>query len=149
MYKGAYREDELVTNRSAVLLCGGSEKDKRLWAEEALASLGGAQLVSVKGPQELSLALALKDAVVLVEDVGALSFSAQAQIVQCLHRQEERPKLILGLKQAADQARAQGLLREDLHFRLSIAKVDLAQSRVLESARKRPAPKAAKPARKK
>ena len=151
MFKGAYREEELVSNRSAVLLCGGTEKDRRIWAEEAVARFpDGAQLVAVKEPSDLVVALALKDAVVLVEDVGQLPDTAQAQIVNCLARQEERPKLILGLKVSAAQALTQGLLRDDLHFRLSIAKVDVTQSRVVEGAKRRPPPKAApaKPSRK-
>ena len=137
MYKGAYSEEELVRNRSAVLLYGGSPNDRRAWAEEVAGHFPQAKLVPVSGPQQLSTALGLKDAVVLVEDIVALGDVGQAQIVHCLLRQEERPKLVLGLKLAADAARAQGLLRDDLHFRLQIAKVDLDAEGVRQAIQKR------------
>jgi hypothetical protein len=115
-------------------------------------------VVPVSRADELSAALGLKDAVVLVEDLVSLGDGGQAQIVQCLLRQEERPKLVLGLKLAADAARSQGLLREDLHFRLQIARVDLDAEPVRQAIQKRrPSERrgaekkkpAAKPARKK
>ena len=137
MFKGAYSEEELVQNRSAVLLYGGTPNERRAWAEEVATAFPAARLVPVSRADELSQALALRDAVVLVEDLVALGDAGQAQIIQCLLRQEERPKLVLGLKLAADTARAQGLLRDDLHFRLQIAKVDLDAESVRQAIQKR------------
>lgn len=133
-----YSEAELVSNRSAVLLFGGTASERRAWAEEAAGHFdaeGG--LLWVRSAGELLSALARQGGVVAVEDVSGLDDQAQAQIVNCLVRQEERPKLVLGLRMAADAARASGLLREDLHYRLSAARVDLSEEAVKAAVRAR------------
>lgn len=146
-----YSEAELISNRSAVLLFGGTATERRAWAEEAAGHFdaeGG--LLWVRSAGELLSALARRGGVVAVEDVSSLDHQAQAQIVNCLVRQEERPKLVLGLRMAADAARQHGLLREDLHYRLNVAQVDLSEEAVKSAVRaraeKRQAKAAGKPA---
>jgi hypothetical protein len=49
----------------------------------------------------------------------------QRQIIRSLQEQEERPKIIVGLSKLPDEAIQQGLLREDLSYRLRVARVNL------------------------
>ena len=121
-----YTEAELVQNRAAVLLFGGSEAQRRAWAERAASSF------SAHGPLEvasdsssLSAALRHENGVVFIPDVLALGSDAQGRIVRCLREQEERPKLVVGLGTSCAKARAGSLLREDLHFALRLGQVDL------------------------
>lgn len=133
-----YSESELISNRSAVLLCGGSATERRTWAEDAAGHFEGeGELVWVKLPAELLPALAKRGGVVGVEDVTIFDHAAQGQILNCLMRQEERPKLVLGVRMAADAARADGLLRDDLHYRLKVAQVDLTSEEVKAAMRAR------------
>jgi hypothetical protein len=121
-----YSEAELVSNRSPVLLYGGSPADRRAWAEEAWSHFEHeGELRWVSGVDALGAALAMRRGVVAIEDVTALDDAAQAQILNCLMRQEERPKLVLGIQTAASAAVGSGALREDLHYRLMLAQVDL------------------------
>lgn len=123
----AYREEELVKNRAAVLLFGGSETDRRAWAEEASAhfeSEGGVR--EVTEPAALLAALSLGRGVVFIPDATALGWEGQAQVLRCLQYQEERPKIVVGLGADPEAARSQGTLREDLHYRLHQALVNLA-----------------------
>lgn len=133
-----YSESELISNRSAVLLCGGSASERRAWAEDAAGHFEGeGELVWVKQLSELLPALSRRGGVVGVEDVAIFDHAAQGQILNCLMRQEERPKLVLGLKIPADAARANGQLRDDLHYRLSVAQVDLTSDEVKAAMRER------------
>jgi hypothetical protein len=121
-----YSEAELVSNRSPVLLYGGSPADRRAWTEEAWSHFEHeGELHWVSGVDALGAALAMRRGVVAIEDVTALDDAAQAQILNCLMRQEERPKLVLGIQTAAGAAVGSGALREDLHYRLMLAQVDL------------------------
>lgn len=140
-----YSESELISNRSAVLLFGGTAAERRAWAEEAARHFDTeGELVWVQAAAELLGALARRDGVVAVEDVSSLDHATQGQILHCLMRQEERPKLVLGLKVAADTALANGILRDDLHYRLSVARVDLSAEEVKASMRARTAKREAK-----
>jgi|GEM_PF-333391 len=140
-----YSEAELISNRSGVLLFGGTATERRAWTEEAARHFDQeGELVWVKTPRELLSALARHGGVVGVEDVSGLDHAAQGQILNCLLRQEERPKLVLGLRMAADAARAHGLLREDLHYRLDVARVDLSAEEIKAAIRARAAKRAAK-----
>lgn len=155
-YRG-YSEPDLVTNRSSLLLCGGSAADRRAWALEAQQSFAGeGELVEVTAPDQLGPALALTRGVVFVPDVVALGLEAQGQVLRCLQQQEERAKLVLGLQRRPADARDAGGLRDDLLYRLQNAQVDLGvedvqqkirarrQKRPAASAPKKPAAKAAR-----
>jgi hypothetical protein len=123
---GGYSEADLVSNRAALLLYGGTQDDRRAWAHEAsghFASEGS--LVEVRSVQQLQPALAQSKGVVFVPDALALGMDAQRQILRCLQEQEERPKIIIGLSKLPDEAIQQGLLREDLSYRLRVARVNL------------------------
>jgi hypothetical protein len=121
-----YREEELVTNRASLLLYGGTEEERRAWAQEAAHHFEheGA-LVEVRQASELAEALRRRHGVVLVTEVSRLALEAQGQILRCLQTQEERPKLVLGLAGSVEAALERGALREDLHYRLHQAQVDL------------------------
>ncbi|HVE81610.1 MAG TPA: Fis family transcriptional regulator [Myxococcales bacterium] len=155
-YRG-YSEPDLVTNRSSLLLHGGSAADRRAWALEAQQSFSAeGELVEVTAPVQLGPALALTRGVVFAPDVVALGLEAQGQIIRCLQQQEERPKLVLGLQRRPADARDAGGLRDDLLYRLQNAQVDLGvedvqqkirarrQKRPAASAPKKPAAKAAR-----
>jgi hypothetical protein len=121
-----YREEELVTNRASLLLSGGTEDERRAWAQEAaehFASEG--PLVEVRTAAELPAALKAPRGVVFIPDVSKLESSAQALLLRCLQLQEERPKVVVGLSGQPELARSRGTLREDLHYRLHQALVDM------------------------
>ncbi len=121
-----YREEELVSNRASLLLYGGMEEERRAWAQDAAHHFeheGG--LIEVRQAAELAEALKRPKGVVFVSDVSKLGREAQGHILRCLQMQEERPKLVLGLTGSADSALERGTLREDLHYRLHQAQVDL------------------------
>ncbi|NOK03717.1 MULTISPECIES: Fis family transcriptional regulator [unclassified Myxococcus] len=119
-----YREVELVCNRSSLLLHGGTEEERRCWAQEAARNFN-VELVEVRQAAELPQALRQPNGVVFIPDVAKLGRDAQFILLQCLRMQEERPKLVLGVSGSADAALARGTLREDLHYRLHKAQVDL------------------------
>lgn len=121
-----YREEELVSNRASLLLYGGTEEERRSWAQEAAHHFEheGA-LLEVRQLSELVEALRRPKGVVFVPDVAKLGLEAQAHIIRCLQMQEERPKLVLGLMGSAEAALERGTLRDDLHYWLSHAQVDL------------------------
>lgn len=133
-----YREEELVTNRASLLLYGGTEEERRSWAQEAAYAFEheGA-LTEVRQATELAEALKRPKGVVFISDVAKLGREAQGQILRCLQMQEERPKLVLGLTGSAESALERGLLREDLHYRLHQAQVDLAAPGLRETLKKR------------
>lgn len=133
-----YREEELVSNRASLLLYGGTEEERRSWAQEAAHYFEheGA-LVEVRQLSELVEALKRPKGVVFVSDVAKLGLEAQALIVRCLQMQEERPKLVLGLTGSAETALERGTLRDDLHYKLNQALVDLGVPGLREVLKKR------------
>jgi hypothetical protein len=133
-----YREEELVSNRASLLLYGGTEEERRSWAQEAAHHFEheGA-LIEVRQLSELVEALKRPRGVVFVVDVAKLGLEAQAHIVRCLQMQEERPKLVLGVSGSAEAALERGTLRDDLHYRLSHAQVDLGAPGLREVLKKR------------
>ncbi|MCI0571173.1 MAG: Fis family transcriptional regulator [Myxococcaceae bacterium] len=126
-----YEEPELVSNRVAVLLYGGLEEDRRTWAEEA-ASFYPAEgpLREVRTFPDLRHALERGHGVVYLPDVLKLPVEAQLHLVQVLVRQEERPKVVVGLVGSPEAARERGALMDDLHYRLHLAMVDLSSEAV-------------------
>ena len=124
MYRG-YPEEALVSNRSSLLISGGTEAERRAWAEEAAGTFSEEGALSVATTDaELALALHRTRGVVYVPDATALSDSAQSHAVHVLHEQEERPKLIFGLPRGSGGVE-EGKLRMDLHYALSMAQVNL------------------------
>jgi hypothetical protein len=133
-----YQEAELVSNRAAVLLFGGTEADRRAWAEEAARAFAGeGPLCEVSQAAALPAALAHLKGVVFVPDLLALGNEAQFQILQCLLHREERPKLVLGLGCALSEALARGQLRDDLSYRLSAGRLDLSVAGLRDAIRAR------------
>jgi len=123
---GGYSEEDLVSNRAALLLYGGNEADRRAWAHEAAGHFAGeGPLVEIRSPQELSSSLGKSRGVVFIPDALALGLEAQSQILRCLQEREERPKIIIALPRLPDEALQQGLLRDDLSYRLRLARVNL------------------------
>jgi hypothetical protein len=136
-YRG-YSEDELVCNRAALLLYGGTEDDRRAWALEVAGNFAGeGPLVEVHNLPELEAALQRSDGVVFVSAVLGVGLEGQAQILRCMHEREERPKLILGLSINPDQALSEGVLRDDLAYRLKPARVNLDDPVLLNAIRAR------------
>jgi hypothetical protein len=138
-----YTENELVQNRAAVLLFGAREEERRAWAEEA------ARNFEVEGPlrtatsvEALKTALQSPRGVVFVPDVIGLGREGQALLLNALH-QEERPKLVIALAGSADAAVQAGALRDDLHYRLQLGRLDLAPNELREAIRARRQKKAA------
>lgn len=133
-----YSESDLVANRASLLLHGGSERDRRSWAEEAQRAFEGeGPLRTVTASSELAAALAPSRGVVFVPDVLALSNEDQAKIIRCLQEREERPKIVLGLPLDPQAALLQGRLRGDLLYRLQQAQVNLASGELKEAIRER------------
>lgn len=131
-YRG-YSESELVTNRASLLLHGGSAADRRAWAEEAQRSFAEeGELREVTAPADLAAQLAVGRGVLYLPDATALGLEAQGQVIRCLQEREERPKIILGLPLAPDEAVTRGVLREDLRYRLQQAQVNLSGDEVRE-----------------
>ena len=126
MEYGGYSEEDLVSNRAALLLYGGNEADRRAWAHEAAGHFAGeGPLVEIRSPQELSGSLGKSRGVVFIPDALALGLEAQSQILRCLQEREERPKVVIALPRLPDEALQQGLLRDDLSYRLRLARVNL------------------------
>lgn len=147
MYRG-YPEEALVTNRSSLLLFGGTEAERRAWAEEAARNFEGEGPLRVATTAaELSQALALSRGVVYVPDATALGESAQVIAVHVLHEREERPKIVFGITRPPDLLVAEGRLRMDLHYSLSMAQVNLDEPGLRDAIRVRRAraPKRAAP----
>lgn len=133
-----YRENELVANRAALLLHGGSEAERRAWAEEAAENFPSeGALVEVPSPAALGAALSQARGVVFIPDVLSLGDAGQLQVLRCLMEKEERPKLVLALSMSPSEALQQGLLRDDLYFRLRQARVDLSDAALKEELRAR------------
>jgi len=133
-----YGEEELVSNRASLLLYGGTEEERRSWAQEAAYYFEHeGTLIEVRQVPELTEALKRPKGVVFVVDVTKLPWEAQGQILRCLQMQEERPKLVLGVMGSAETALERGSLREDLHYRLQQARVDLSTPGLREALKKR------------
>ena len=135
MTTAAFAPAELLTNRAAVLLHGGSEADRRHFADGA-AQARELSLQDASDPAALPAATAAANAVVYVADVTRLPPDAQRELARVLHQQEERPKLLLGLPRSVDGALAQGALRDDLWFALRRAVVDAGSSEAKEAVRR-------------
>lgn len=131
-----YREEELVCNRASLLIHGGTEEERRSWAQEAARNFD-VELVEVKQAAELAGALRQPNGVVYIPDVAKLGRDGQALILRCLQMQEERPKVVVGLSGTADAALSRGTLREDLHYRLHQAQVDLQKEGLRELLKRR------------
>ncbi len=146
-----FSEEALVANRSPVLIHGSTQDERRAWAAEAAEALGDLPLVEVTNAAGLSLALKRPGSVLFAPDLGALGSDGQAQLVQCLHGFEERPKLVLALGTSVENAEAKGLLRTDLSYRLRLSRVNLDADPVkarISTRRAKSAAKAAKAAAK-
>jgi hypothetical protein len=137
-----YSEAELITNRSSLILSGGGEADRRAWAEEAAAQFANEGMTEISSLAELVRALEHGKGVVFVPDAGALGYEAQGKIVHCLLNQEERPKIIVALSTSPADALAKGDLRDDLHYRLQMARVDLSKPGMKDLMRSRRAARA-------
>jgi transcriptional regulator of acetoin/glycerol metabolism len=133
-----YGEEELISNRASLLLFGGTEEERRSWAQEAAYHFEheGA-LVEVRQAAELAPALQRPKGVVFIPDVSKLGREAQGAILRCLQTQEERPKLVVAILGTAEAALERGVLRDDLHYRLHQAQVNLAQPGLRETLRER------------
>ena len=139
-----YREEELVTNRASLLLSGGTEDERRAWAQEAAEHFAAeGPLVEVRTAAELPAALKAPRGVVFIPDVSKLEHPAQALLLRCLQLQEERPKVVVGLAGQPELARSRGTLREDLHYRLHQALVDMNTEGLRDALKKRRAAAAA------
>jgi hypothetical protein len=133
-----YREDQLVSNRAAVVVWGAAEADRRGWAQEAAESLEpGAGLHEVTEPTALLKALGQARGVVYVPDAAQLPVEVQRELVRALKEKEERPKVVLGLAQSPDQVLARGQWRDDLHYALARGRVDLTDAAVKAARAKR------------
>jgi hypothetical protein len=129
-----YREDELVVNRASLLLAGGTEEERRIWAAVAARNFSHeGPLVEVRQEAQVAEALRRAGGVVFFPDVTRLGSQSQALLVRCLQTQEERPKLVVGLSVPVEEARSAGTLREDLLYRLHLARVDLGDAAVRET----------------
>ncbi|MBN1208251.1 MAG: sigma 54-interacting transcriptional regulator [Myxococcaceae bacterium] len=138
MIPRGYREEELVTNRASLLLYGGTEEERRSWAQEAAYHFEHeGPLLEVRQPSELAEALKRPKGVVFIPEISKLGLEAQGHILRCLQTQEERPKLVLGMTGSAEAALERGTLREDLHYRLHQAQVDLGAPGLREALKKR------------
>lgn len=136
-YRG-YREDELVSNRAALLLYGGEVADRRAWALEAAGNFADeGPLVEARNLPELEPALLRNQGVVFVPAVLGLGLDGQMQILRCMQEREERPKLVLGLSMTPQDALEQGVLRDDLAYRLRSAHVNLSDPNVSQAIRER------------
>lgn len=136
-YRG-YSEAELVCNRAALLLYGGDEAARRAWALEVAGNFASeGPLVEAHSLPELEAALHRNNGIVFVPAVLGAGLEGQAQILRCIHEREERPKLILGLSMNPDDALSQGVLRDDLAYRLKPARVNLDDPDVLSAIRAR------------
>jgi hypothetical protein len=131
-----YREEELVCNRASLIIHGGTEEERRSWAQEAARSFD-VELVEVRQAADLANALRQRNGVVFIPDAVKLGREAQGLILRCLQMQEERPKVVVGVSGAADAALARGTLREDLHYRLHQAQVDLQKEGLRDLLRRR------------
>lgn len=147
VYRG-YVERDLVTNRSSLLLHGGTESDRRAWADEA------AQGFEAEGPlliahdaAELRAAVTRPRGVVFIPDVSGLDDGAQSEIVRALREREERPKYIIVALPDPDRAVQMGKLRGDLAYSLKQARLNLDEAGLKDAIRIRRARASKRPTR--
>lgn len=131
-----YSEAALVANRACVLLWGGTEPDRRAWAEEA-ASTAGEGLRVAATDAEVERALQAARGVVYVPDAASLSEATQRTLVHCVREREEKPKIVAGLSSSPQRALDTGALRPDLEYALALGRVDLAAPEVKEGIKAR------------
>ncbi|MFY2560443.1 Fis family transcriptional regulator [Corallococcus terminator] len=136
MTLSGYREEELVCNRASLIIHGGTEEERRSWALEAARNFD-VELVEVRQATDLAAALRQRNGVLFIPDAAKLGREAQGLILRCLQMQEERPKVVVGVSGAAEAALSRGTLREDLHYRLHQAQVDLQKDGLKELLRRR------------
>ncbi|MFZ5441022.1 MAG: hypothetical protein ACOZQL_13525 [Myxococcota bacterium] len=117
--------DALKKNRVSALVYGGSEADRRAFAQAASQNLEGAGFVEAKDATALERASANPRAVVYVPDVTALPPATQRAVVKTLREREERPKFVLGLPTSPETAAEKGGLTDDLRFWLARSTVDV------------------------
>lgn len=117
--------DALKKNRVSTLLFGGSEADRRAFAQAATQALEGAGLVEAKDAVALERSLTNARAVVYVPDVTAIPPATQRAVVKALREREERPKLVLGLPTTPETAADKGGLTDDLRYWLAQSTVDV------------------------
>jgi hypothetical protein len=139
--RAKYAEAELLDNRAAVLLFGGTAAERQAWAEETAQRLGS-PVTLVTAAASLPAALAQKDGVVYVADAVALGDVAQQKLVHCLLLQEERPKLVVGVQHGLESHLGGGGLRPDLHYRLRLSQLSLDEPGLREAIAKRRARRA-------
>lgn len=125
MTSPTWTTDALKKNRVSTLLYGGSEADRRAFAQAATQHLEGAGFVEAKDAATLERSLGNARAVVYVPDVTVLPPATQRVVVKTLREREERPKLVLGLPTTPETAAEKGGLTEDLRYWLSRSTVDV------------------------
>ncbi len=131
---GSYAEGQLVTNRVSVLLFGGTEGDRKAWAEEACEHLADdGPLVEAKDATALNQALSRRGGVVYVPDATQVSWAVQRELTRLLREREERPKFVFGLPATVTAAVQKGQLRDDLLFALSKSTIDLGHPAVKDA----------------
>lgn len=138
MTNQGYREEDLVKNRAPVLLIGGTEAERKAWAEEAATFFPGeGPLRVVTAEDGLKSSLSSGRGVVFIPCAVTLGVQGQGEVLRCLQYQEERPKIVVALGSDPTAARSLGTLREDLHYRLHLSIVNVATPGFKEVARVR------------
>lgn len=138
MNEGGYTEKELVSNRAAVLLWGGTEAERAAWAEEAANHFAEEGPLSwVRTLAELGVALRRGKGVAFLPDLVAMGNDVQARLVRCFRGDEDRPKFVLALSTSPGTAAAKSLLRDDLEYALRRARIDLEAPGLREEIRRR------------
>ena len=135
-----YSENQLVTNRAAVLLYGASEAERQKWAQEAAEAFAEeGPLEELREPEEKALASAFarSKGVIYVPDASKLPWDSQRELARQLREKEERPKWVVGLAMSPEGAVHKGVLRDDLAYALARSKVDLNDVAVKQSVKKR------------
>jgi hypothetical protein len=145
-----YPEPALVTNRTSVLLFGGSVSERRAWAEEAASSFPEEGPLRAAGDDaELTRAFGGTRGVVFIPDICAIGTTVQAELTRILREREERPKFVVGLIGNPVAARDQGRMRWDLSYALEISRVNLddaaLKDEISERRARAPVPKPEKP----
>ncbi len=133
-----YSESALVANRTSLLLYGGSDLDRRAWAEEAALNFEEEGPLRIVGDDaEFLKTLSITRGVVFIPDISALSIQSQGELVRILRAREERPKFVIGISGNPVAAREQNRIRWDLSFVLQVARVNLDTPALAEALRSR------------
>lgn len=117
--------DALKKNRVSALVYGGTEAERKAFAQAATESIEGAGLVEARDAVTLERALTNTKAVIYVPDVAILPPVTQRTVVRVLREREERPKVVIGLTTTPETALEKGALTEDLKFWLGRSTVDV------------------------